>query len=117
MNDNTDNNKNTLGIDTSLVAFAKDAADNLNIIFHAEQPLTSGYYLLAYSDNGKRKMTALHGKASHLVEAICDALEQDRDTWQLFDEVLQEFERRLKAKGYFNFDDTKKITHINNNKK
>lgn len=113
-NNNTDTTKTPLGIDTSFVAFAHDAAENLSAVIDAEKPQTSGYLLLAYTDKGDDVHAAFHAKVGHLVKAICDTLEKDRTMWQLFEKVMDELERRMEAKGHTSTD-TKSNNPINNN--
>lgn len=81
--------------DMSIIGYAKDAADTLKAVCDAEKaPLTSGYILIATTDKGDRSLSAYYGKLSHLVDGICNAIQQTEQGWQIFSKVMDELERR-----------------------
>jgi len=92
-----------------LVDFAQDAAENLQMVCDAQKaPLTSGYVLVAFDNKGDTTMTAITGKMTHIVDALCNAIEKTDHGAQVFDALMDELEKRVTARKRENKEMTKK---------
>ena len=97
--DTTQTTKTPAMSDTSILAFAQDAADTLQAVCDAEKaPLISGYVLVAFTNKGDTSRLYINGKSSHITDSLCSIIEQTDYGWQIFNNVMAEMERRINRK-------------------
>lgn len=80
----------------SIHDFAADAAENMDKVIDGDRPpCTSGYILLAFEDKGDTFTLKSYGKASHMANAMANAIMYSKHGGQILDKTLDELERRL----------------------